>query len=108
LTFAGVYLYLGRRAGPLVGAERATGHGRGTAAYAEGRRLFLQDTDEDFQKAHDQLERAVGADEHDSRPLSLLAELHATWAHYLRDDASGAAPALGQRLRHEAQLQVEG
>jgi len=82
------------------------GGARAQKSYQAGRAKFLDDTDEGFHQAAELFAEAHGADADDALPLAGLAEVDATWAWYLREDARAsetAAPAAAATLRREAQ-----
>src|SRR5262249_4253136 len=89
--------------------------GRSKEAVREARELFLRDSDDAFRQAVVGYERAHGMDEASALALAGLAEAHATWAWYLREDARSleavgdrsAGDAAVRTLRSEAQAHIE-
>ena len=84
--------------------------GRGREACKKGREDFMLDTDEDFHRADQQLQRAQGADDANPRPIAALAEVNVTWARWLRDDARQVErthPTRAEELRREAQTHAD-
>jgi predicted Zn finger-like uncharacterized protein len=86
-------------------------------AIARARAQAANDTDDDFRQAAEILAQAHTADENDARVTAALAEVHATWGYYLREDAraldqAGAAggaatEAVARRLRKDAQTRID-
>jgi predicted Zn finger-like uncharacterized protein len=80
--------------------------GRGHDAYLQGRAAFLLDSDDELRKAGRLFATAHGADETNALPIAGLAEVNATWAAYLRDDArahQARDPEAAKRDTKEAQ-----
>src|SRR5207249_8511604 len=89
-----MYIAAGLAAVALVGGAvwMLRGRGGGDAGrthdqYAQGRNLFLLDTEDAFHQAEELLQQAHGADANNAMILAALGELDATWAGYLRDEA---------------------
>ncbi|MCS6912389.1 MAG: tetratricopeptide repeat protein [Myxococcales bacterium] len=99
-AFAGMYLLMRQ---PPPGAAAGGIQGRGAAAYERGLRHLRADTEEDFQRAHDEFLRAAGADEGNPAPLAALAELHACWSVALGLDARHGTPQEAALLQRDAE-----
>lgn len=104
LILGGVVLMRGRSGGEVHKGDQ----------YAQGRNLFLLDTEDSFHQAGELLQQAHGADINSALVLAALGELDATWAGYLRDEAreieakSGAAGEVATRsLRKTAQQHLD-
>jgi predicted Zn finger-like uncharacterized protein len=84
-------------------------------AYRQGREQFLLDSDDAFGQAMVHLQRAHELDAKSAVPLAALAEVKATWAQYLRDDAralesggaTGSASTAAKALRRQAQAHLD-
>jgi hypothetical protein len=98
--FAGLgVLALGLLVGGVMLARRGpSGGGRAKEAYDHSRALFLSDTDDAFRRSAELLQQAHGADESNPLVLAGLAEVHATWAWYLREDARELEAASGKAV----------
>lgn len=82
------------------------------AVVAQARQLYALDTDDGFRQAAAMLTRAKLTDDQDPQVSAALAEVKATWASYLRDDArlleqTPAAATAAQSFRREAQAHLD-
>jgi Tfp pilus assembly protein PilF len=88
---------------------------RGEENYRRGREYFLLDSDDAYRNALAEFQRAHALDDKSALPLAGLAEVEATWAQYLRDDArsletgtpSLQAAAAVKTMRREAQAHLD-
>ncbi|MBI5480467.1 MAG: zinc-ribbon domain-containing protein [Deltaproteobacteria bacterium] len=78
---------LGARYWTEIKGSFAKGTAKGAETYRNGRELFLLDTDESFDRAKALFSQADAANEQSSLGLAALAEMEATRAFYLQDDA---------------------
>jgi predicted Zn finger-like uncharacterized protein len=89
--------------------------GRAEEAYRQGREYFLLDSDDAFRNAVSAFQRARAIDAKSPLPLAGLAEVDATWAQYLRDEAkaletggpSVQAATAARTLKREAQAHLD-
>ena len=82
------------------------------AVLTQAQQLYALDTDEGFRQAASMLTHAQATDGSDALVLAALAEIKATWASYLREDARAleqtpAAATAAQSFRREAQAHLD-
>jgi hypothetical protein len=115
LVLVGAVTYLAAFKRAAVRGLFSQSDARAGEAYRQGREYFLLDTDDGFRQAVAAFERSHALNEKNALALAGLAEVKATWAQYLREDAralEGAAPTVtatsaANTLRREAQFHLD-
>ncbi len=82
------------------------------AIVTQARQLYALDTDDSFRQAAGMLTRVHAADDNNPQAAATLAEIKATWASYLREEARAleqtpAAATAAQSFRREAQAHLD-